>query len=83
MLVIVFGAQLFFIALLKPYNGNKSNIRPTINMIITIIIESLFTVIKFTNDSRSIVALYAPIAILVLLFAAFVYSVVLIISDLK
>ncbi len=74
LIAVIFIAQLLFIAILRPYVEPKSNYRPIANTVIMIIIECIFAYVRMTDDSQSIVAIYGPILIILLIITCIAYT---------
>ena len=73
-----YGVELVYIMVKRPYK--ERNWRPILNMMITIAILAIYYLM---NTMKGAVQEYAPLGVLVLLAICFVYSLIILIIELK
>ena len=81
LIAVLYVGELLFVLVKRPYSGKRSNWRPVANLIIIILIATIYYLMNSMKGSA--LQDYGPLAVLILLIACFIYSTILLVIDLK
>lgn len=83
-MIVIFLILSVFTVIIQPFKYMRHNIRFIINMLITIIVLSIYTFYKFQtidNQNKQKISFYLPIIVCILLLICIVYSAVFMIYE--
>lgn len=82
-ILVIYAGLGFVVVKFRPYSGKYSNTRPFANYLVVGLVSLILTANAFIDDPKSMIALYGPLIIVILLIVCIIYSAIYLILDLR